>query len=71
MTERKRIRSDKDRAYNTKYKKEHTVLCTFRLNRDKDQDLIDAFRSIPNKGEFFREVLRNYIKEADNKTEDQ
>ncbi len=71
MTEekKKRVRTDKLRNREREYKDRTLRQFTFKLRRNEDADLIEAYEGIENKREFMREVLRRYIEES--KTEEQ
>ena len=68
---RKRERTDEVRKKENEYKQRTLREFTFKLNREKDADLIEAYENIDNKREFIREALRRYIAEQKDKTEDQ
>ncbi len=51
--------------YDKEYNRTHTTSCSFRLNNERDADLIEIYRSIPNKAEWFENCLREYKKRSD------
>ncbi|MBQ6223445.1 MAG: hypothetical protein IJJ44_12605 [Solobacterium sp.] len=46
--------------YNKRYKRENMMSIAFRLSRISDAHLIEIYKSIPNKMEWFRNALREY-----------
>ena len=67
---KKRKYTDADRARNQRYKDKNTVVCSLRLNKNTEPELIEIFNSLPNKRQFFRDALRRYAEENNIKTED-
>ena len=41
-----------------KYNRKMMMSIAFRLHRESDKELIEIYESIPNKAEWFREMLR-------------
>ena len=69
MAERKRVRSDKEKARNIEYKRIHLKQFNFKLNKEKDADIIAIYENLPDKTAFIREALYRYAAENNIKTE--
>lgn len=52
------------RKRNSEYEKEHSTTIAIHLRTDRDAELIEIYRSIPDKTDWFRDCLRKYKEEA-------
>lgn len=70
---RKRVRTEALRKRENAYKNRTLKAFTFKLNREKDADLIEIYENISNKMDFIRDALRRYAEEngIEIKTEDE
>lgn len=51
-----------DKKAHNKYNREKMVAISVRLHKVNDADLIEKYKSIPDKAKWFRKVLREYRK---------
>lgn len=51
------------KAYARKYYQENSVQIAIKLNKVTDSELIEVYRSIPNKSQWFKECLKKYATE--------
>ena len=49
--------------YDQKYDRENKVQIAIKLNKNTDPELIEIYRLIPNKAQWFKECLRRYARE--------
>lgn len=45
----------------TKWDKENTVVVTMKLNKNKDADIIEKLRSVPNRQGYIKQLIRGDI----------
>ena len=53
--------TDKQLEYIKEWNKKNRKVLSVRLNKTADADLIEVFESIPNKSEWIRDCLRDYM----------
>ena len=53
----KRKKTENEQEYIRKYHREAMISIAFRLSRERDKDLIEKYKKIPNKMEWFRKAL--------------
>ena len=56
--------NENHREYYRRYDRENKVQIAIKLNKVTDADLIETYRSIPNKAQWFKECLRKYAAES-------
>ena len=54
------------KEYNLKYDRENKVHVAVKLNKATDAELIEIYRSIPNKAQWIKDCLRRYAEEHPN-----
>lgn len=59
------------KKYVNDFQTEYQQQFNFKLSKITDADLIEVYKSIPNKIDFIRDALRRYAEEHNIKTEDQ
>lgn len=59
MAERK-YNKDKKAQYDNQYHREKMLSISIRLHRESDAELIEKYRSIPDKVGWFRKMLREH-----------
>lgn len=59
MAERKYNKDNKAR-YDNKYHREKMLSISIRLHRESDAELIEKYRRIPDKADWFRRMLREH-----------
>ena len=59
MAERKYDKGKKAR-YDNQYHREKMLSISIRLHRESDADLIEKYRAIPDKADWFRKMLREH-----------
>ena len=59
MAERKYDKAHKAR-YDSQYKKEKMVCIAIRLHKESDAELIEKYRALPDKADWFRRMLREH-----------
>lgn len=64
MEEKKKSASEKKIAYINKWDKANRVSVSIRLRKREDAELIEVFRTIPNKAEWLRDCLRREKEKA-------
>jgi hypothetical protein len=56
--------TESEKRAKNKYGRERMTSIAFRLHNENDAELIEIYRSIPDKAGWFREVLREYKRRA-------
>ena len=52
------------KEYDRKFRREKMLSIAFRLNKQRDAELIETYMRIPNKMNWFRQVLQEYADKA-------
>lgn len=60
--ERKNRQTEAKRKYDLEYHRAKTLSIAFRLSKEYDKELIEIYKSIPDKSSWFKESIRNWAK---------
>ena len=58
--ERKNRMTETKRKYDLEYHRTKTLSVAFRLSKEYDKELIEIYKSIPDKSGWFKESIRNW-----------
>lgn len=56
--------SESQKKATAKYQKKKYKVCAFKLDREKDKDIIEFLSTVQRKQEFMRNLLRKEMKES-------